>query len=32
MEIVGSLPFSLEPSDPYPKPDKSNPYHPILFL
>jgi hypothetical protein len=33
MELEGSLPCSQEPStDPYPKPDQSNPYHPILYL
>jgi hypothetical protein len=33
MEPEGSLPYSQEPSpDPYPKPDESSPYNPILFL
>jgi hypothetical protein len=33
MEPEGSLPYSQEPSTgPYPEPDQSNPYHPILFL
>jgi hypothetical protein len=33
MEPEGSLPRSQEPStDPYPVPDRSNPYHPILSL
>jgi hypothetical protein len=33
MEPEGSLPRSQEPSTgPYPKPDESNPYHPILSL
>jgi hypothetical protein len=33
MEPEGSLPRSQEPSPgPYPKPDQSNPYHPILSL
>jgi hypothetical protein len=31
MELEGSLPCSQEPSTgPYPKPDQSNLYHPIL--
>jgi hypothetical protein len=31
MEPEGSLPCSQEPStSPYPEPDRSNPYHPIL--
>jgi hypothetical protein len=31
MEPEGSLPCSQEPSTgPYPAPDQSNPYHPIL--
>jgi hypothetical protein len=31
MEPAGSLPCSQEPStSPYPEPDQSNPYHPIL--
>jgi hypothetical protein len=31
MEHEGSLPCSQEPSiGPYPEPDQSNPYHPIL--
>jgi hypothetical protein len=33
MEPVGSLPCSQEPSTgPYPRPDQSNPYHPIHFI
>jgi hypothetical protein len=33
MELEDSLPYSQQPStSPYPEPDKSNPYHPILFL
>jgi hypothetical protein len=33
MEPEGSFPCSLEPSTgPYPKPDQSSPYHPILSL
>jgi hypothetical protein len=33
MEPEGSLPCSQEPSTgSYPKPDQSNPYHPILYL
>jgi hypothetical protein len=33
MELEGSLPCSQEPStDPYPEPDRSSPYHPILSL
>jgi hypothetical protein len=33
MEHVGSLPYSQEPStSPYPEPDLSSPYHPILSL
>jgi hypothetical protein len=33
MEPEGSLPRSQEPSTgPYPEPDRSNPYHPILSL
>jgi hypothetical protein len=33
MEPEGSLPCSQESStDPYPKPDQSSPYHPILSL
>jgi hypothetical protein len=29
----GLLPWSQEPAtDPYPEPDKTNPYHPSLFL
>jgi hypothetical protein len=33
MEPEGSLPRSQEPSTgPYPEPDQSNPYHPILSL
>jgi hypothetical protein len=33
MELEGSLPRSQEPSTgPYPEPDQSNPYHPILSL
>jgi hypothetical protein len=33
MKPEGSLPCSQEPStDPYPEPDQSRPYHPILSL
>jgi hypothetical protein len=33
MEPEGSLLCSQEPATiPYPEPDQSNPYHPILFL
>jgi hypothetical protein len=33
MEPEGSLSFSQEPSiGPYPEPDQSSPYHPILSL
>jgi hypothetical protein len=33
MEPEGSLPWSQEPSTgPYPEPDQSNLYHPILSL
>jgi hypothetical protein len=33
MEPEGSLSCSQEPSTgPYPEPDQSSPYHPILFL
>jgi hypothetical protein len=33
MEPEGSLSCSQEPSTgPYPEPDKSNPYHPILIV
>jgi hypothetical protein len=33
MEPEGSLPCSQEPStDPYPEPDQSSPYYPILSL
>jgi hypothetical protein len=33
MEAKGSVPCSQEPStDPYPEPDQSSPYHPILSL
>jgi hypothetical protein len=33
METEGSLPWSQEPSTgPYPEPDQSSPYHPILSL
>jgi hypothetical protein len=31
MKPEGSLPYSQEPSmGPYPEPDQSSPYHPIL--
>jgi hypothetical protein len=33
METEGALPYSQEPSTgPYPVPDQSNQYHPILSL
>jgi hypothetical protein len=33
MEPDGSLPSSEEPATaPYPKPDQSSPYHPLLFV
>jgi hypothetical protein len=33
MELENSLPYSQEPSTgPYPEPDESSPYHPILSL
>jgi hypothetical protein len=33
MEPKGSLPCSQESSiGPYPEPDQSSPYHPILFI
>jgi hypothetical protein len=33
MEPEGPLQFSREPfTDPYPEPDQSSPYHPILSL
>jgi hypothetical protein len=32
MKPEGSLPCLQEPSDPYPKPDQSSQYHPILSL
>jgi hypothetical protein len=33
MEPGGSLPYSQDPfTGPYPEPDQSNPYHPILSL
>jgi hypothetical protein len=33
MEPEGPIPFSQGPSTgPYPKPDQSSPYHPILSL
>jgi hypothetical protein len=33
MEPEGSLPLSQEPfTGPYPEPDRSNSYHPILSL
>jgi hypothetical protein len=32
MELALSLPYLKEPfSDPYPEPNESSPYHPILF-
>jgi hypothetical protein len=33
MEPEGSLPYLQVPfSGPYPEPDESSPYHPVLFL
>jgi hypothetical protein len=33
LEPVGSSPSSQEPSTgPYPDPDQSSPYHPLIFL
>jgi hypothetical protein len=33
MEPEGTLPFPQDPAaGPYPGPDESSPYHPILFL
>jgi hypothetical protein len=33
MELEVSLPYLQEPfTGPYPEPDQSSPYHPILFL
>jgi hypothetical protein len=33
MEPEGSLPSSQEPATrPYPEPDESSPYYPILFI
>jgi hypothetical protein len=33
MELGDSLPYSQKPATgPYPEPDESSPYHPVLFL